>query len=108
MEPPGDPDQRGPAARVRLYVRGTRGGPAGGFAAGAGVGVAIIDPDEPAPILNRAATELLERLSEGDDVLYLAAARPDDAAAAFSRAISVTLADGGDAVLRAQRLGILG
>ena len=64
------------------------------------VGVAIIDPPA-APILNRAATELLERLADGEDVLYQALAARPDGAAAFSRAVSVTLAHGGEAVLRA-------
>ncbi|MBS1878295.1 MAG: helix-turn-helix transcriptional regulator [Actinobacteria bacterium] len=61
-----------------------------------------MDPALPEPVLNRAADELLARLADGENVLYRAAARPDDTAPEFSRAVPVSLSDGRSAVVRSR------
>lgn len=66
------------------------------------VAVAVMDPALSEPLLNRAAGDLVDRLVDGEDVLYRTAARPGDAEAAFSRTTPVHLKDGRSAVVRSR------
>lgn len=66
------------------------------------VSVAVMDPTLPEPLLNRAARDLVDRLVDGEDLLYRTAARPGDAEPAFSRTIPVRLKDGRSAVVRSR------